>query len=85
MNPLAPVMEDPHVYEDIHEMLGRLPEVPRGSDCSTTEEVITAPCPAYISTTKPAQLDAVVYDVIQASGDDASQNLVVSTSEYGNL
>ena len=56
VSPLALVMEDPHLYEDINEALGKLPVVPKGSP----EEVLTSPCPAYTS----SQLDSVVYEVI---------------------
>ena len=91
MNPLALVMEDPHEYEDINEVLGRLPAVPGGS---SEEEVVTTPCPAYISTTRQPQLDDMEYEVIPAtnpgpapegeglaSADDASQKSEASECE----
>ena len=87
MNPLALAMEDPHVYEDINKVLGRLPPVPVG--LTEEEEVITTTCPAYTSITRQPQLDAV-YDVVQESAPnlpecDVLANADDTNAEYENL
>ena len=59
---LAP--EDPHQYEDIRKYSKVLEKLPIGAESSTGEFSVT-PCPAYMTTTRSAQLETE-YDEVSA-------------------
>ena len=73
-------MEDPHEYEDVSQVLEKLPSIPSEvATCpthgptpeefstileSTAEEISTSPCPAYVTTMDMTHQEAA-YDVVQ--------------------
>ena len=75
LSSLAP--EDPHQYEDISKYSDVLEKLPTGAESSIGEFSVT-PCPAYMPTTRSAQLEteydevcAPIERLVQPVGPDA--------------
>ena len=56
-------LEEPHQYEDISKYSDVLEKLPTGAESSTGEFSVT-PCPAYMPTTRSAQLETEYDEVI---------------------